>query len=167
MGIVDILKQYADRPTDTHTDFDEVARVVPQDVLGEGMAHALKSDQTPAFGELAGRLFGGSDAQQRSGLIAQLIRAVGPAALSSIAGGAFSRLGQAVGQQGQPNAPSVDADGVGAEQVREIANAAEKGDPTIMDRVGSFYAQHPEVFKVLGGSVLAIALGQMAQRMKR
>jgi len=43
---------------------------------------------------------------------------------------------------------------------------AEKKDPGLLDRVGSIYAQHPDVFKALGGSVLAIALGQMARRVK-
>ena len=49
MDIADILKQYADRPTDTQTDFDEVARQVPPDVLGGGIAQAFRSDQTPDF----------------------------------------------------------------------------------------------------------------------
>jgi uncharacterized membrane protein YeaQ/YmgE (transglycosylase-associated protein family) len=31
----------------------------------------------------------------------------------------------------------------------------------------AYYAQHPEVVKVLGGAALAIALGQAAMRMKR
>jgi hypothetical protein len=164
---MDILQQYAARPTDTHSDFDEVARQVPPDVLGAGLAHALKSDQTPAFGDLASRLFGNSNGQQRAGLLGQLISAIGPAALSSIAGGALGRLGQVAAAPGQPGVSPADADRVTPEQVREIATEAEKKDPSVMDRVGSLYAQHPDVFKALGGSVLAIALGQMANRMKR
>ena len=49
MNIADILKQYADRPTDTETDFDEVARQVSPDVLGSGITQAFRSDQTPPF----------------------------------------------------------------------------------------------------------------------
>jgi hypothetical protein len=37
----------------------------------------------------------------------------------------------------------------------------------VLDRVGVFYSQHPEVVKVLGGAALTIALGQVAKRMKR
>ena len=48
-----------------------------------------------------------------------------------------------------------------------MAQAAEKQDPGVLDRVGAYYAQHPEVFKVLGGAAMAIALGQIATRMKR
>jgi hypothetical protein len=36
-----------------------------------------------------------------------------------------------------------------------------------MDRVGGFYAEHPEIVKGLGGAALAIALGQIANRMRR
>ena len=61
----------------------------------------------------------------------------------------------------------MDAAQVSPEQVREIATAAEKQDPGVLDRVGAYYAQHPEVVKVLGGAALAIALGQIAKRMNR
>ena len=82
MDIADILKQYADRPTDTHTDFDEVSRQVPREVLGDGLAQAFRSPQTPDFGNMVGSLFGGSNPQQRAGLLGQLIRSVAPAVLS-------------------------------------------------------------------------------------
>lgn len=48
-----------------------------------------------------------------------------------------------------------------------FAAAAAKNDPGVMDRIGEFYARNPEVVKVLGGTALAIALGQMATRMRR
>jgi hypothetical protein len=168
MDIADILKQYADRPTDTQTDFDEVARQVPPDVLGSGIAQAFRSEQTPDFGNMIGSLFGGSNPQQRAGLLGQLISAVGPAVLSGLAGGALGRMFQG-GRTGGP-APKVspaDVVDVTPDQVREVATAAEKSDPGIMDRIGAYYAEHPEVVKVLGGTALAIALGQMATRMRR
>ena len=68
MNVIDILKQYADSPTDTNADFDAVARQVPPEVLGHGIAEALKSEETPSFGSMIGSLFGGSDPQQRAGL---------------------------------------------------------------------------------------------------
>ena len=169
MDIADILKQYADRPTDTQTDFDEVARQVPPDVLGGGIAQAFRSEQTPDFGSMIGSLFGGSTPQQRAGLLGQLISAVGPAVLSSIAGGALGRMFQGGGASGarQRQVTPDDVIDMTPEQVREVASAAEKSDPSIMDRVGAYYAEHPEVVKVLGGTALAIALGQMATRMRR
>jgi hypothetical protein len=167
MDIADILKQYADRPTDTHTDFDEVARQVPPDVLGGGIAQAFRSEQTPDFGSMIGSLFGGSNPQQRAGLLGQLISAVGPAVLSGLAGGGLGRLLQGARGGAAPSVSPDDVVDLTPEQVREVAVAAEKNDPSIMDRVGDFYAKNPEVVKVLGGTALAIALGQMATRMRR
>lgn len=167
MNIMDILKQYADRPTDTQTDFDEVARQVPPDVLGNGIAQAFRSDQTPSFGTMIGSLLGGSNSQQRAGLLNQLIGAVGPTLLSGIAGGALGRLLQGARGAAKPTLTPGDADQLTPQQVQEIAVAAEKQDPSVLDKVGAFYAQHPELVKILGGTALAIALGQMATRMKR
>ncbi len=48
------------------------------------------------------------------------------------------------------------------QEVGEVAAHAEAKDPTIVDRVGGFYAEHPQVVKALGGIALAIALGHMA-----
>ncbi|MEP7303155.1 MAG: hypothetical protein ABI699_16700 [Caldimonas sp.] len=168
MNITDILQQYAVRPTDTQTDFDEVSRQVPADVLGGGIAQAFRSEQTPDFGNMIGSLFGGSNSQQRAGLLGQLIRSVAPAVLSGLAGGTLGRLVQ--GMKGGGAAPEVtpaQIEHITPEQVQEVATAAEQNDPSVLDRVGAFYAEHPEVVKVLGGAALAIALGQMAQRMKR
>ena len=105
MNVMDILKSYAERPTDTQQDFDEVARLVPADTLGGGIADAMRSDQTPDFGSMAASLFGGSNPQQRSGMLGQLIRSLGPALLSTLAGGA---LGRAL--QGRGGAGTVPAD---------------------------------------------------------
>lgn len=167
MNIMDILKQYADRPTDTQTDFDEVARQVSPDVLGNGIAQAFRSDQTPSFGTMIGSLLGGSNSQQRAGLLNQLISAIGPALLSGIAGGALGRLLQGARGTAQPNLTPSDAEQLTPQQMQEIAVAAEKEDPSVLDKVGAYYAQHPELVKILGGTALAIALGQMATRMKR
>ncbi|MGZ9075065.1 MAG: hypothetical protein ACXW13_04750 [Burkholderiaceae bacterium] len=167
MNVMDILKQYAERPTDTETDFDEVARQVPPDVLGSGIAQAFRSDQTPSFGEMMGSLLSGSNVQQRTGLLNQLIQAVGPAVLSGAAGGVLGRLLQSVQGKSQPTLTPSEAEQLTPQQVQEIAVAAEKKDPGVLDKVGAFYAQYPELVKVLGGAALAIALGQVATRMKR
>lgn len=170
MNVMDILKQYAERPTDTETDFDEVARQVSPDVLGSGIAQAFRSDQTPSFGDMIGSLLGGSNPQQRTGLLNQLIQAVGPAVLSGAAGGALGRLLQGLQTKGvtsQPTLTTAETAQLTPQQLQEIAVEAQKKDPTVLDKVGSFYAQHPELVKMLGGAALAIALGQMATRMKR
>jgi hypothetical protein len=65
-----------------------------------------------------------------------------------------------------PTVSPVDATAVTPEQVKEIAAEAEKRDPSVMDQVGGFFGQHPEIIKGLGGAALAIALGHIANRMK-
>ena len=172
MSVMDILKTYLDRPTDTQQDFDEVARQVPADALGGGIADAFRSEKTPDFGQMAASLFGGSNGQQQAGLLGQLIKSVGPALLSGVAGGALGRMlqGRAGATDGSATAQDIsetDASQLSTDQVREIATEAQRQDPGVLDRVGAFYAQHPEVVKVLGGAALAIALGQVATRMRR
>ncbi len=172
MDAIDILKLYLDRPTDTQEDFDEVARQVPSSVLAGGLAEAFRSDKTPDFGQMAASLFGGSNGQQQAGLLGQLIKSVGPALLSSVAGGALGRMFQksAGAGGGVPDATQISASDLSQltpDQVRELATEAQRQDPGVLDRVGAFYAKHPEVVKVLGGAALAIALGQVATRMRR
>ncbi|MEO6409822.1 MAG: hypothetical protein ABIO45_13865 [Burkholderiaceae bacterium] len=188
MTLGDILDQYAVRPTSTEADFDHVAPQVSPEVLGDGIAEAFRSDQTPAFGNMVGQLFGGSDSSQRAGLLNQLIAAAGPAILaklggvlggagaatSSGSGGGGGLLGNVLGGLfggGSQDAPAhispADADRITPAQVREMAEAAKQSDPGIMDRVGGFYAQHPELVKILGGAALAIALGRMANKNPR
>jgi len=172
MSVMDILKSYLDRPTDAQQDFDEVARQVPAAALGGGIADAFRSDKTPDFGQMAASLFGGSNGQQQAGLLGQLIKSVGPALMSSVARGALGRLLQGRGDASDGNAAARDfsateASQISPDQVREIASEAQRQDPGVLDRVGAFYAEHPEVVKVLGGAALAIALGQIANRMNR
>ena len=140
MNVMDILKQYAERPTDTETDFDEVARQVSPDVLGNGIAQAFRSDKTPSFGDMIGSLLGGSNVQQRTGLLNQLIQAVGPAVLSGVAGGALGRLLQglqAKGGSAQPTLTPAETEQLTPQQLKEIAVAAEKKYPTVLDQVGA------------------------------
>lgn len=162
MSVMDILKSYLERPTDTHQDFDEVARQVPADALAGGLADAFRSNQTPDFGQMVSSLFSGSNAQQRSGLLQQLVGTLGPTLLANVAGGLLGRL-----RAGSAAVTDATAEDLSPDQVREIATAAEKNDPSVMDRIGAYYAQHPDVVKVLGGAALAVALGHIAGRMDR
>lgn len=114
MNVIEILKQYADRPTDTETDFDEVARQVPRDVLSGGIAEAFRSDKTPSFGDMIGSLLGGSNSQQRAGLLNQLIQVLGPAVLSGVAGGALGRVLQGLQGKGGQEHPQLSPNRCGA-----------------------------------------------------
>ena len=64
-----------------------------------------------------------------------------------------------------PIAPQ-QASQVTAAQVQEIATHAEQQDPGVLDKIGGFYADHPQLVKTLGSAVLAIALAGVARRMR-
>jgi hypothetical protein len=50
------------------------------------------------------------------------------------------------------------------EQVQTIATHAQTRNPSIVDEVSGFYAQHPQVVKALGGLALTIALQHIMRR---
>ena len=166
MGILDILQQYAD-PSRVQQDrvpehFDQVAQQASPQDLGNGVAAAFRSDATPPFGQMIGNLFGRSDPQQRAGILNQLVQVLGSGALSSVAGGV---LGRVLGGGASAGAPATitpqQASQISPTDAAAIAEHAEKNDPSIMDRAGEFYAQHPDLVKGLGAAALAIVLGRM------
>jgi hypothetical protein len=53
---------------------------------------------------------------------------------------------------------------ISANQVQQMAAHAERQNPSVVDQVSSFYAQHPEVMKVAGSLALTIALQHMLKR---
>jgi hypothetical protein len=90
MGLLDILQQAVSGANpDAH--FDQVAKQASTDELGAGLAAAMRSDQTPAFGNMVGQMFGQSSSTQQAGVLNQILATLGPAALSAAAGGALGR----------------------------------------------------------------------------
>jgi hypothetical protein len=165
MGLLDILQQYTDparAPTDrVEEHFDQVARQSDPRDLGNGVAAAFRSDSTPPFGQMIGDLFGRSDPQQRAGILNQIVQSVGAGGLASIAGGILGRVLGGTGGNAPATITPEQAARISPADATVIAEHAEKKDPTIMDRAGEFYAQHPDLVKGLGAAALAIALGRM------
>jgi hypothetical protein len=161
-----LLKQYtggaaaaAAPAQDVNAHFDQVAAAAPAGTLAAGLAAAFHSDQTPAFGNMLSGLFANSTGEQKAGLLNQLMANVTPAMLSSIAGGgALAGLlksgGQITPEQAQQVSP---------EAVQEIAAQAKQANPSIVDSVSNFYAQHTTLCKTLGGAALSICLAKVAQ----
>jgi hypothetical protein len=167
MGLMDILEQYAGQalatpPASTHDDFSTVASQASPDALGAGIAQALRNPQGGSFGASVERLFESSDPNQKAGLLAQLLQAVGPSVLSSIAGGSFARFAQGGG--GTPAVSPADVSAVTPAQAGQLATEAQRSDPGVIDRVGSFYARHPMVVKALGAAALALAMNHLSKR---
>jgi hypothetical protein len=164
-----LLKQYtsggaataAAPAPDVHAHFDQVAGAAPCSAIAEGLAAAFHSDQTPAFGTMLSGLFANSTGEQKAGLLNHLLANVNPAMLSSIAGG--GALAGLLKGGATPITPE-QAQQISPEALQEIAAKAKAADPSIVDTVSNFYAQHTTLCKTLGGAALSIALAKVAQR---
>ncbi|MFC0250708.1 hypothetical protein [Massilia consociata] len=171
-----LLNQYlagaaGGRHQQANDDFDRVAQNAPPDVLARGVTGALRSDQTPPFPQMVSQMFGQSNPNQRAGMLNQLLATLGPAVLAQLASGRSGGLGGLGSIFGGGRAPAQvtpeQASQVSPEEVRELAERAEQQNPSIVDRMGDFYAQNPTLVKAIGGAALAIALGHMAQNIRR
>ena len=166
MGLLDILQQYAGNALapqgNVHEHFDQVAPQVSNQDLGSSIADAFRSSSTPPFGQMVGSLFNNSNPQQQAGLLNQLVQSLGSGGLSSVAGGV---LGSLVGTGATPATITPEqASQLSPGDVNAIAAHAEKQDPSIVDRVGSFYADHPMLVKTLGAVALSAVMGSLSSR---
>jgi hypothetical protein len=171
MGLMDILQQYINSTAPANQNsapehFDEVARAAPPEIVGQGVGDAFRADNTPPFGEMVGQMFGQSNPQQQAGVLNQLLRSIGPDVLSALGGGLLGRM-SAPSKAGTPQLTPQQASQLTPEQVREIATRAEQQDPSVLDKMGGFYAEHPQLVKTLGSAALAIALAGVANRMRK
>ena len=86
---------------------------------------------------------------------------VGPGALAQLAGGGASCASLLGG--GATQVTPEQAQNISPELVQQLANHAEKADPSIVDKASAFYAQHTTLVKTLGGAALSIALAKVAE----
>ncbi|HEX8091490.1 MAG TPA: hypothetical protein VF762_21735, partial [Blastocatellia bacterium] len=156
-----LLEQYtgvgaSQAPSTVHDDFDQFAQVAPSGTLADGLSAAFRSDQTPPFGQMVGHLFGQSNGHQRAGILNTLISTLGPTLVAQLLArrGAQGLAGLLTG--GRRQVTPEEAQQVPPEAVEEIAAQAEKKDPSVIDTLSNFYAEHPTLVKTLGGAALAI-----------
>ena len=165
-SVQDVIQRYSGQaggtaaaPEDPHGDFQQVAQAAPPNVVAGGISQAFRSNQTPPFPEMVGNLFNQSNPNQRAGILNELLGSVGPGALASLPGlGGLSSLfrgGSVTPEQASQVSPG---------QVQQMASHAEQQNPSVVDRVSNFYAQHPQVMKAAGGLALSIALQHMLRR---
>jgi hypothetical protein len=178
-----LLKQYTgaqatEAPESVHEDFDQVAEAAPQPAVADGLAEAFRSDQTPDFGQMTANLYNNSNPQQQAGLLNTILKYAGPAILSHFTsgggaagsasgggggGGGLSDLINIFKGGGQQEVTPEQAQQISPETVEQIAAQAQKHDPSIIDKVSGFYAQHPTLVKALGTAALTIVLSKMAK----
>lgn len=175
-----LLQQYqgaepTQAPDTIDDDFDQVAQAAPQPALSDGLAAAFRSEQTPEFGQMTANLFNNSNPQQQAGLLNTILKYAGPAILSRITsgggggasaggGGGLSDLINIFKGGGQQEVTPEQATQIPPEAVQQVADEAQKHDPSIIDKISDFYAEHPTLVKTLGTAALTIALAKIANR---
>jgi hypothetical protein len=164
-----ILQQYSgaqggQAPDTVHDDFDQLSQQAPQSALADGLAAAFRSNQTPAFGQMVAQLFSNANGQQRAGILNTLISTLGPALAAQLfsQGGLSGLAGLLSG--GQHEVTPEQAAQVSPEAVQQIAEHAERKDPSVIDQVSNFYAEHPTLIKTIGAAALTIALAKITER---
>jgi hypothetical protein len=135
--------------------YQQAAQQAPPNVVGAGLAEAFRSNQTPSFPEMVSTLFTHSNPDQRAGLLSKLLGAAGPGALSGPLSSIFGSNSQVTPQQASQVPPQA---------VQQLAQHAQNGNPSIVDEIGGFYSQHPQVVQALGGLALSIAIQHMVRR---
>ena len=164
MGLLDTLQQVINSASaPSAQQIDAVTREAPKDQLGNGVAEAFRSKETPPFAEMVGGLFEKATPEQRTAMLNAIVEKLGPGALAGVAGGALA------GHEGAatPSIPLDKASQISTRDVRDVVNVAETGEPGIMDRMGQFYAEHPELVKTLGAGALMIALAKIKSNLGR
>ena len=144
---------------DVHQHFDAVSQAAPQGVLAKGISAAFNSDQTPAFGQMVANLFNQSSPDQKAGMLSQLLTSAGPGVTALLASKGLSGLVNSTGQVDPQAASQISAD-----TVAEVASHAQEQNPSIVDTISGFYAQHPTLVKALGATALSIAMAKVSQR---
>lgn len=163
-----LLQQYTgagahqQAPDQVNEHFDQFAQAAPQSAIADGLAAAFRSDQTPPFNQMLGQLFGQSNGQQRAGILNTLIGTLGPTIVSQVLSrqGSSGLAGLLGG--GQTEVPPDVAAQVSPQAVAELAAHAEQKDPSIIDTMSNFYAEHPTLVKGLGAAALAIAMSRLS-----
>jgi hypothetical protein len=150
-----ILNQYSSGntppPEQATGHFQQIATQSPRSQLGGLLTNIFQSPETGTFGDNVSQMYGQSNPQQRAGILGTLLHGVGPEILS--------RFGLPTFASGTPGQVSADkAQQISPEDVKHIANHAQQQNPGIVQQVGEFYSQHPQLVQALGAGVAIWAM---------
>lgn len=159
-NLMGLLQQYANPGAasqgNAEQDFEQVSQTASPSHLAAGLAEAFRSNQTPPFAQMLSTLFSNSNGQQQAGILNHLLSAVGTGAASGILGNLIPGGSQVTPEQAQQIPPNA---------VHQLAEQAEKSDPSIIERASSFYAEHPTLVKTLGAGSLAMIMSHMSRNL--
>lgn len=165
-AVEDLVQRYsgqgggtAPAPQNPHQDFQQAAKAAPHEAVAQGIGQAFRSHQTPPFPEMLSDLFSHSEQNQKAGLLNRLLGSIGPGGLSTV-----PELGHLASLVTGRTVTPEQASQVSPDQVRQIAAHAERQNPSVVDEISGFCAQHPDVMKAAGGLALSIALQHMLKR---
>lgn len=166
--LVDIFEQYrntsvANPPQNVQQDYEQASQAVPSSHLADALKEAFRSKETPPFGQMLSNLFAHSTPDQRAGILSRLLNAAGPAALSSGALGSLAGMLRG----GSATVTPEQAKQVSPEAVQQLAEHAEKQNPSVIDQAGQFYSQHPKLVQALGAGSLALIMSHLSKRQNR
>src|ERR1700730_18438807 len=164
MGLLDdvkgMLTQYASGTApsgDASAHFQQVAQSVDSGTLAQGIAAAMRSDQTPPFAQMVSQLFASGSGDQRMAMLNTLLSSVSPeqrAQLSSLIPG-LAPGSTARGPQPAATYPAA---------IQALAQHVEQHDGSIVDKMSALYAAHPTLVKTLGSAAMMIAMRKIAER---
>jgi hypothetical protein len=152
-----ILKQYETprAPTsDVSTHFDQVASAVPPATLADGIAHVLRSGPPSGFSQTVSELFDRADPSQKAGMLDKLLPAARPTSAAMLSSTAVN-ASAVTPEQAQQLSPGV---------VKQLADHAQSADPSVVDRLSEFYAQHPTLVKGIGVAALTLVMSRISQQ---
>jgi hypothetical protein len=155
-----LLAQYTagtTSPQDAGAHFDQMAQTAGAATLAPGIAEAMRSDQTPPFGQLMAQLFTNGSGEQKAGALNALLAAASPelrAQLSALIPGLI----------GSAPVTATQAGTVSPGDVTSLATKVEQHNPRVIDAISGFYAQHPGLVRTLGTTALMIAMRKIAER---
>ncbi|MGE5488052.1 MAG: hypothetical protein ACM3ZB_09580 [bacterium] len=138
-----------------HRDFDEVVRRAPRSALAEALAIAIRSKQTPSFGESVARLFARANPQQRAAMLNMVLTVVPDSVRGDLAG-MFSR-----NREVRPE----DTNGLTPDLVRQVSEVAVRKDQSIVDRMAEYLSEYPSLVKNLDIATLAFTMATVGENL--
>ena len=153
-----LINQYtggsgASNTEEAQNHYDQVAGIVPKDVLGSVIGPALSSMATAEVAEKVLSSASAMSSEQRGGLVQSLV-----SGFASSGTDVSSLLGQLGLSQSIADNPETAT----AEDVSKLAAHAHANDPGVFQSAMSFYGEHPGLVKELGPAAISAIIKKLA-----
>jgi hypothetical protein len=159
-NVKDVVAQYASGVApdgDPGVHFQQVAQSVDKGTRADGIAAALRSNETPPFPQLVAQLFSSGSNDQKATMLNTLLGSMTPQQRAQLAP-SVAELGSAASvTKGQ-------AASVPPTVVQALAQGAERHQPGVVEKMSALYAAHPTLVKTLGTTALMVAMRKIGER---